>query len=174
VSPAALTTLRVDGRPVCAPFPHDGDQSGCPAAQKRYGHRNEDIVRALPIVLKAVAPLFILVGAVHLVLGVGADVALGANLPTSVLADPVLDSQNRFYGVAFTLYGVLLFVCATDLPRYATVVRCVLWIIFAGGLARVVSLVIKGVPPMPVLLLLTSELLLPPLIHTWLSRELRR
>jgi len=31
-----------------------------------------------------------------------------AQTAASVIADPALDSQNRFYGVAFTLYGALL------------------------------------------------------------------
>ena len=66
---------------------------------------------------KVVAPIFWIVGAVHLILGRGADVVLGAKIPTEVLADPALDSQNRFYGVAFTLYGTLLFICASDLAK---------------------------------------------------------
>jgi hypothetical protein len=51
--------------------------------------------------LKLVAPVFVLVGALHLVLGVGADALLGARLPAEAFTDPALNSQNRFYGVAF-------------------------------------------------------------------------
>ncbi len=123
--------------------------------------------------LKAAAPVFLLVGALHLVLGVGADVLLGAKLPAEALADAALDSQNRFYGIAFTLYGVLLYLCATDLPKYATVLRCVLWVFFAAGLARLVSVATHGVPPALVLALLATELAMPPLLHLWLSKVLR-
>jgi hypothetical protein len=70
--------------------------------------------------MKCVAPVFLAVGALHLAIGVKADVLLGAKLPVEALADPTLDSQNRFYGVAFTLYGVLLFLCASNIPKYAT------------------------------------------------------
>lgn len=56
-------------------------------------------------VLKLVAPVFFMVGAVHLILGPGADVLLGARLSAATLGDAVLDSQNRFYGVAFTVYA---------------------------------------------------------------------
>src|SRR5262249_25009482 len=101
----------------------------------------------LAVVLTVVAPLILLVGALHLVLGVGADVLLGRKLPAETLADPALNSQNRFYGVAFALYGVLLYLCAIDLPKYAIVLRCVLWVFFAGGVARLVSIVTHGVPP---------------------------
>lgn len=123
--------------------------------------------------LKLVSPLFGVVGALHLALGAGADVLLGAKLPAEALADATLDSQNRFYGIAFTLYGVLLFLCATDLRRYATVLRCVLWVFFAAGLARWVSVATHGVPPPLVMMLLASEMAAPPLIHWWLSQTLR-
>jgi Domain of unknown function (DUF4345) len=123
--------------------------------------------------LKVIAPVFIVVSAVHLVLGVGADVLLGAKLPVAALTDAALDSQNRFYGVAFSLYGILLYVCATDLPKYATVLRCLLWVFFAAGLARFVSIAIHGVPPVLILALLATEIALPPMLHIWLSKALR-
>lgn len=129
---------------------------------------------SLAAFLKLVAPVFALVGAVHLALGVGADVLLGAKLPPEALVDAALDSQNRFYGIAFTLYGVLFFLCATDLPRYAAVLRCVLWVFFAAGVARLVSIATHGIPPPLVLALLVSELAIPPLLHLWLSKALHR
>lgn len=119
--------------------------------------------------LGCVAPAFLLVGALHLVFGVGADVMLGANLPPHVVADPGLNSQNRFYGVSFTLYGVLLFVCASDIPKYETVLRCLLLVLFAGGLARLVSLAAQRVPPPLMVGLLVSELVVPPLLLSWLA-----
>ena len=45
--------------------------------------------------------MFFIVGALHLTLGLNADVLLGAKVPAETLSDPALDSQNRFYGVAF-------------------------------------------------------------------------
>lgn len=127
----------------------------------------------LSLILKLSAPVFFSVGALHLIFGVGADVLLGANLSAETIADPALDSQNRFYGVAFTLYGVLLLVCASNIPKYATVLRSVLWVFFAAGVARFVSIAIYGVPPVLVLILLASELVLPPILALWLGRVLR-
>ena len=57
-------------------------------------------MKTLELVLKLCAPVFLLVGVLHLAIGVEADVLLGAKLPAAALADPALDSQNRFYGVA--------------------------------------------------------------------------
>ncbi|MEQ8859964.1 MAG: DUF4345 family protein [Pseudomonadales bacterium] len=127
----------------------------------------------LSLFLKAISPLFVVVGALHLALGLGADVMLGAAIPPGVLLDPVLDSQNRFYGVAFSLYGVLLFICAADLEKYQTVLRAVLLVFLAAGAARVVSVAVSGVPALPVVLLLASELLLPPVLLVWLGHALR-
>jgi Domain of unknown function (DUF4345) len=126
-------------------------------------------MRALAIALKLAAPVFFVVGLLHLTLGVGADVLLGARLSAEAITDPALDSQNRFYGVSFTLYGVLLLLCSTNIPKYTTVLRCVLWVFFAGGLARIVSIVIHGFPPLPVNVLLAGELLSPHLLVWWLS-----
>ncbi len=130
-------------------------------------------MRNFSLILKLSAPIFFLVGALHLVFGVSADVLLGAKLGAGVVADPALDSQNRFYGVAFALYGVLLLVCASNIPKYATVLRCVIWVFFAAGIARLVSIAIYGVPPPLVLTLLASELVLPPILALWLGRVLR-
>jgi Domain of unknown function (DUF4345) len=124
-------------------------------------------MRTLRIILKCLAPVLVLVGMLHLVLGPGADAMLGAKITPEVLSDPALDSQNRFYGVSFTIYGVMCYLCATDLPKYATVLRCILSVFFVAGLARLVSIAVRGLPSLPVLVLLSSELLGPPVL-LWL------
>jgi hypothetical protein len=127
-------------------------------------------MRALAIFLRVIAPVFVLVGVLHVLLGLGADAALGAKVPPEALTDPGLDSQNRFYGAAFTLYGILLWLCSSDLAKHATVLRCVLWVFFASGLARLVSILVYGVPPSLIVGLLLSELIGPPLIIWWFAR----
>jgi hypothetical protein len=121
--------------------------------------------------LKVVASVPILVGILHLVLGLQADVLLGARLPASVIADPAMDSQNRFYGVAFMLYGVVLFVGGSDLKRYLPVVRSALWIFFAAGVARLVSILLYGFPPPLVMTLLLVEVIGTPVLLLWLARS---
>jgi hypothetical protein len=121
--------------------------------------------------LKVVASVPILVGILHLVLGLQADVLLGARLPASVIADPAMDSQNRFYGVAFMLYGVVLFAGGSDLKRYLPVVRSALWIFFAAGVARLVSILLYGFPPPLVMTLLLVEVVGTPVLLLWLARS---
>jgi uncharacterized protein DUF4345 len=120
--------------------------------------------------LKIIASVPILVGVLHLVLGLNADVLLGAKLPASVIADPALDSQNRFYGVAFMLYGVCLFLGSSDLKRYLPVVRWALWIFFAAGMARILSILFYGFPPPLVMTLLLLEVVGTPILLMWLAR----
>lgn len=131
-------------------------------------------MRLFALVLRLLALVVFLVGAFHLALGVGADVLLGADVPAGAVADPTMDNQSRFHGVSFALYGVLLLLCASDIQRYATVLRCALWVFFAAGLARVVSIVIQGVPPPLIVALLVVELVVPPALVWWLSRVDRR
>ena len=126
-------------------------------------------MRPFALVLRFFALVIFLVSALHLVLGVGVDVLLGAEIPAAAISDPTLDSQNRFYGVYFALSGVLLLLCASDIPRYATVLRCVLWVFFVAGLARLVGIAIYGFPSAPVLGLLVVELVVPPVLAWWLS-----
>ena len=120
--------------------------------------------------LRLGAGVFFCIGALHLALGPGADVLLGAKLSPAAIADPVLDSQNRFYGVAFTLLGAMLILCARDLERYRAVFYATLGVFFAGGIARIVSMLVVGPPSGLVLVLLVLELLLPPMLVVWAGR----
>ena len=125
---------------------------------------------SLPTLLRISAPIFCFVGLLHLAFGLQADVWLGAVIPDAVRTDPALDSQNRFYGVSFVLYGVLLWLSAGDLVRHAPVLRCLIAVFFAAGCARLVSCAVTGVPPAPVIVLAVSELVLPPVVWVWLGR----
>jgi hypothetical protein len=124
-------------------------------------------VKGLSLVLKVTAPIFLFIGVLHLTVGPNADVTLGANIPLSVIGDPVLDSQNRFFGVSFAIYGVLFYLCATDLTKYEKVFYCLLAVFFAGGIARLVSMAVAGMPSIQILVLTGLELLIPPLLVIW-------
>ena len=63
--------------------------------------------RTFALILRLLALAVFLVGALHLALGVRADVLL-VKVPAATIADPTLDSQARFHGVSFAVYGVLL------------------------------------------------------------------
>lgn len=109
----------------------------------------------------------ILIALTHVALGPNADVLLGSNISMSSLTDPTVDSQNRFYGAAFGLYGVLLIVCSSDLDKYRSILLWTMIVFFAAGLARLVSVSLVGWPPTIVVLLLLIEVFVPPMIVWW-------
>lgn len=111
----------------------------------------------------------ILAGLSHVALGLGADAALGAN-PGEAMLEASLDSQNRFYGMTFTVYGALTWLFTTDTARYGTMFRTLMVIFFLGGLARLLSIAIHGMPSPMVCGLAVSELLLPPIFLFWQAR----
>jgi hypothetical protein len=129
--------------------------------------------RTLSLFLKLVAPLFLVVAMLHLVLGLGADAMLGAQVSPTSAAEPTLDSQNRFYGVSFAFYGIALLVCAGDLRRYQPVLRALFYVLMAAGLARLVSWMAYGTPAPPVVALGAVEVLGPPVLLFWLDRATR-
>lgn len=81
----------------------------------------------LSTVLRLAAVVVIVVGLLHLVLSLGADIMLGAQVPPEVVRDPVLDSQNRFHDTVFALYGVLLALGAADIKRHSVTLPCCFW-----------------------------------------------
>jgi len=125
----------------------------------------------LPNILRTVGVLITLVAVLHLLLGPQAEVMLGSGISEISLADATLDSQNRFYGVAFFLYGVILIYCASDIGRYRDILNITIGVFFLAGLARIVSIIIAGWPTWPVVILLVAELLLPPTLFVWIRIE---
>lgn len=123
--------------------------------------------------LRPFAFVFFAVGLLHLVLGPGADVLLGADISANSQADAVVDSQNRFYGVSFMLYGALYQLCADDLRKHAAVFRITSIFFLLGGLARLVSIAAVGLPSVPVLALMASEIIGGPLLLWWHARTIR-
>jgi hypothetical protein len=123
--------------------------------------------------LKLAALVFFVVAGLHLVLGLGADQLLGAILSPETIAEPTLDSQNRFYGVAFGFYGVALYICAKDLTRFRPILVAALAVFFMAGCARLVSWGAHGAPAPLVTALMAIEIILPPLLYSWLRKVTR-
>ncbi len=128
-------------------------------------------MHGLALTLKLISPVFIVVAALHLIFGFQADAMLGAHVSPETALEPSLNSQNRFYGVAFAFYGVALYLCAGDIRRYEPILKALLYVFFLAGVARVISWATHGAPAPLVMLLLATELLLPPALLVWLGRS---
>lgn len=131
-------------------------------------------MRALATVLKLLAPVPVAIGAGHALFALRMDALLGANVDAAALADPVLDSQNRFYGVIFAGLGPLIWLSASDPRRYRWVLRAVGGAIAVGGVARLLSIALRGLPSPAVLALTAIELVAVPALLLWHEVELRK
>ncbi len=129
------------------------------------------IVLRFSLFLKFVAPLFVTAGLLHGLFGLNADNLLGAGLSSIEVANPSLDSNNRFYGIAFTAYGFLLFYCANDLKKYQNIVLILLWVCFFAGGFRLVSWLSYGAPKPLIIILMISEIAAIFVIY-WFKRVL--
>ena len=119
------------------------------------------------VFLKLAGAVIVLIGLLHASLGVSADRMLDTTVPSVAVEHPSLDSQNRFYGATFAVFGVLLWMCSTDMARYSAVFRVLMIVFFAGGLTRIVSTLVKGLPSASIRALAVIELALPPILLWW-------
>lgn len=96
----------------------------------------------------------IFIASLHLVFGPLA-------IPGSVPVNPTMDSEDRFYAMLFAAYGVALLWCIKDIERKSRVVYFLALTFFIGGLARLVSMAVVGLPNPFFIAMTVLELLIP-------------
>lgn len=121
------------------------------------------------IALIVLGVAFVAVALLHLFLGLRADAMLGSPVPAEIAAEPSFDSQNRFYGVTFSLLGVVLLIAAGDVTRYAPMIVAALGVLLVAGIGRVIAWVLHGAPAKPLIGILVADLVLPPVYLVWLQ-----
>ena len=67
--------------------------------------------------LKVLGVVIVGIGAMKVTLGAKADALLDPSIPAAAVQHPSVDSQVRFYGGAFGIYGALLWICSNDMSR---------------------------------------------------------
>ena len=127
---------------------------------------------ALRIFLVIAGILTLFAGGFHALAGVGGDWFIGLESPEVI--NPSLDSQNRFYGAAFLLYGILFIYCARELPRHADILKITFATMFVAGCARGLAVAAYGWPTWQVCALWFSEIALPPIAWLWLNHDLKK
>ena len=128
------------------------------------------MVTGLVVVLRGLGAAFIAVAGLHLCLGLGADAVLGSPVTAEMMRNASFDNQNRFYGVAFSLLGVVLWIATTDMPRYRPMTLAVLGVLFGAGVARLVSVALHGLPAPAITAIMIADLVLPPIVYVWMAR----
>ena len=85
------------------------------------------------------------------------------SIPGSVPVNATMDSEDRFYGTLFGAYGIAVLSCIADVERKRHLLHFLLVAFFAGGIARLVSLAVTGLPHPLFTALTLVELAIPPL-----------
>jgi Domain of unknown function (DUF4345) len=93
-----------------------------------------------------------------------------SSIPGSIPVNATMDSEDRSYATLFLGFGLAHLWAARDLVHRAGAVLALQATFFAGGLARIVSLLAVG-PPIGLFVFLGAlELLIPPLVWWGLRR----
>mgnify|MGYP000238373438 CR=1 FL=1 len=79
-----------------------------------------------------------------------------------------MDSEDRFYATLFLGFGAALIWASNDLIARRNVFRFLLLIFFLGGIARIISAVMVGLPNGLFQFLGAVELILPIALYVWL------
>jgi hypothetical protein len=98
-------------------------------------------------------------------LGLGDPIYASAGLPPNAL----LDSNLRFFGGLWLVLGLSIYWLIPRIERQTALFR-VLWLmIFAGGIGRLLSMFLLGLPPIPFIGFTALEILGAPLFIAWQS-----
>ena len=96
-------------------------------------------------------------------------IAIGpSSIPGSVPVNATMDSEDRFYATLFLGFGAALIWASNDLIARRNVFRFLLLIFFLGGIARIISAVMVGLPNGLFQFLGAVELILPIALYVWL------
>jgi hypothetical protein len=117
--------------------------------------------RTLQILLGLFGATAIFIALLHIALG-------PASIPGSVPVNATMDSEDRFYAVLFMAFGIALIWCVKDVERKARVVYLLMATFLAGGVARLISIAVVGLPNDFFVAMTALELVLP-FIYAWLQ-----
>lgn len=98
----------------------------------------------------------------------------GPAMVDGVMAAVSLDSHIRYLSGLLLAIGIAWWITVPAIERCTGRVRLLTALVVCGGLARLVSLVIVGVPSGPMLGGLVMELVVTPAIALWQARVARR
>lgn len=122
--------------------------------------------RSLQVVNLLLAIATIWLGAMSMMLGTDSPVYGSATIPDI----PALDSNLRFMGGLGVGLGLALVWLTPNIERHTTVFR-VAWICaFLGGIGRLISAWVAGLPPVPMIVFTAIEVPAVPVLIYWQSR----
>lgn len=85
----------------------------------------------------------------------------------SVSVNATMDSEDRFFGALFLGFGAGLVWCSKNLVDRSPIFGALLLTFFLGGISRVISALLVGLPNPLFVTLTFVELILPPVLWVW-------
>ena len=125
--------------------------------------------RLLQRVVAAAALVPVAAGLYGILFGVG---GIGSSAPGTINISA--DSHFRFLSGILTGIGALFWTCVPGIEHRTTLFRFLTLVVVLGGLARLLGLVLTGVPSFTMLAALVMELGVTPLLCLWQTRVARR
>jgi hypothetical protein len=111
-----------------------------------------------------------LTGGVATAAGLHTVLAGARSLPAQRPANPVVESELRFYAAFYVAYGLTALRVAPRADRDTAGVRALAGALFLGGVSRLSGWRAAGRPAMGQLALLAMELAGPPSVVAWQAR----
>ncbi len=113
--------------------------------------------RAIAWVLRIGGIVIIAIALTHIIFG-------PASIPGSVPVNATMDSEDRFYATIFGGYGLACIWTAADIRQRSQIIRFLMLLLMASGVARLISMAAVGLPH-PLFVFLTGvEFILPAII----------
>jgi hypothetical protein len=85
-------------------------------------------------------------------------------------ANPVLDSNLRFFAGAWVGLGLALYWLIPKIEQQTVLFRAIWGMIFVGGIGRLVSMLLVGLPPAPFIGFTMLEIVGAPIFIWWQAR----
>jgi hypothetical protein len=84
--------------------------------------------------------------------------------------EPLLDTNLRFYSGLWLVIGIAILATVRSFERHLGMYRLIWAMLFVGGVGRMMSLIMMGPPPFPIVALMILELSGAPLLAYWQNR----
>lgn len=94
---------------------------------------------SLSVVLRIFCVLPFVTGVLDLFIGARIFALSGTEIPASVVTDPNLNNQIKFWGAIWFGYGLSLWWVSSDLRQRATLFRILMYTLLLSGLGRALS-----------------------------------
>ena len=121
--------------------------------------------RRLQIISAVLSAIRVITGVVGM-LGISDPLYTSLSLPPNTL----LDSNLRFFGGVWLGVGVAMYSIIPNIEQQTGLFRALWGMIFMGGIGRLISMLVVGLPPVPFVGFTALEIVGAPLIVLWQAR----